>query len=82
MITSLNNLEPFTLPVLFADLQGDSNSHLKALRPWHVETLGRFLPQIDRMLKAQPFVTGADFTVADIALTCVLRVLRKNEVLH
>ncbi len=82
LITSLNNIEPFALPILFADLQGDSNPHMKALRPWHVEILDRFLPTIDKMLGSQPFVTGTDFTVADIALTCVLRELRKTEVLH
>lgn len=81
LITSLNNIEPFALPIFFADLQGDSNPHMKALRPWHVEILGRFFPTIDQMLKDQPFVTGADFTVADIALTCVLREMRKNEIL-
>jgi glutathione S-transferase len=34
------------------------------------------------MLQTQAFITGADFTVADIILTYVLRELRKNEVLH
>jgi glutathione S-transferase len=82
LITSLNNIEPFALPVFFADLQGDSNPHAQAQRPWHVEILDRFLPAIDRMLKNQPFVTGADFTVADIVLTCVLRELRKTEILR
>jgi glutathione S-transferase len=81
LITSLNNIEPFALQIFFADLQGDSNLHLKALRPWHVEILGRFLPKIDQMLKTQPFVTGSDFTVADIILTCVLREIRKTEIL-
>jgi glutathione S-transferase len=81
-ITSLNNIEPFALPIFFADLQGDSNPHMKALRPWHVEILGRFLPTLDRMLTTQPFVTGTDFTVADIALTCVLREIRKTEILR
>lgn len=52
------------------------------MRPWHVDILGRFLPTFERMLKAQQFITGADFTVADIILTCVLRELRKNEVLQ
>ncbi|MNK91136.1 Disulfide-bond oxidoreductase YfcG [compost metagenome] len=82
LITSLNNIEPFALPILLADLQGDSNPHSQAMRPWHVEVLGRFLPQIDKMLKTQPFLTGAEFTVADIILTCVLRELRKTEVLQ
>jgi glutathione S-transferase len=81
LITSLNNIEPFTLPVLFADLQGDSNPHLQGLRPWHVDILGRFFPTMDQMLKTQPFVTGQDFTVADIVFTCVLREIRKNEIL-
>lgn len=79
-ITSLNNIEPFALPIFFADLQGDSNPPMKALRPWHVGILERFFPKIDEMLKNQPFITGSDFTVADIALTCVLRELRKTEV--
>ncbi|HEX7673167.1 MAG TPA: glutathione S-transferase family protein [Bdellovibrio sp.] len=81
LITSLNNIEPFALPVLFADLQGDSNPHMKAQRPWHVEILARFLGPIDQMLAKQPYLTGNDFTVADIILTCVLRELRKNEIL-
>jgi len=81
LITSLNNIEPFALPVFFADLQGDSNPPMKALRPWHVEILERFLGPIDEMLKKQTFITGNDFTVADIIFTCVLREMRKNEVL-
>lgn len=81
IFTALNNIEPFSLPIFFADLFGDSNPHMKALRPWHVEILDRFFPEIDRMLKTQPFLTGSDFTVADIALVCVLREIRKTEVL-
>lgn len=81
LITSLNNIEPFALPVLFADLQGDSNPHMKALRPWHVEILDRFFPKIDQMLMIQPFLVGDDFTVADIIFTCVLREIRKTELL-
>lgn len=81
LITSLNNIEPFALPVLFADLQGDSNPHMKGLRPWHVDILARFLGPIDKMLEKQTYITGDEFTVADIMLTCVLRELRKNEVL-
>lgn len=81
LITSLNNIEPFTLPILFADMQGDANPHLQGLRPWHVEILGRFFPTIDRMLKNQAFLAGNDFTVADIIFTCVLREIRKTEIL-
>jgi glutathione S-transferase len=81
LITSLNNIEPFTLPILFADLQGDSNPHLKGLRPWYVEILGRFFPTIDLMLKNQKFIVGAEFTVADIIFNGVLREIRKNEIL-
>jgi glutathione S-transferase len=80
-ITSLNNVELMTLPILIADFQGDSNPHTKALRPWHVEILDRFLGPIDQMLTNQSFVTGSDFTVADIVLTCVLREIRKTEIL-
>lgn len=81
LITSLNNIEPFTLPILFADLQGDSNPHMKALRPWHVGILDRFFPAIDKKLADQAFLTGADFTVADIVFTCVIREIRKTELL-
>ena len=81
LITSLNNIEPFTLPILFSDIQGDANPHLKALRPWHVDILGRFFPTMDSMLKDQEFLAGSDFTVADIIFTCVLREIRKNEIL-
>lgn len=81
LITSLNNIEPFTLPILFADLQGAANPHLQGLRPWHVSILDRFFPTLDTMLASQPFVAGQDFTVADITLVCVLREIRKNEIL-
>ncbi len=82
LITSLNNIEPFALPIFFADLQGDSNPPMKSLRPWHVEILGRFFPKLNQMFETQTFVTGKDFTVADIALVCVLREIRKTEVLN
>lgn len=81
LITSLNNIEPFALPVFFADLQGENSPHGK-LRSWHVEILERFLGPMDEMLKTQPFVTGAGFTVADIILTGVLREIRKTEILN
>lgn len=81
LITSLNNIEPFALPVFFADLQGDSNPHMKALRPWYVDILARFFPTLDQILKTQAHIAGADFTVADIALVCVLREIRKTEIL-
>ena len=82
LITALNNIEQSALPILLADLQGDSNPHLKALRPSHVEVLDRYFPAIDSMLMNQTFITGADFTVADIILTCVLREIRKTEILQ
>jgi len=59
-------------------MQGDANPHLKALRPWHVGVLGRFLPEIDEMLAKQPFLVGSDFSVADITFACVLREMRKE----
>lgn len=80
LITALNNIEPFALPVFFADLQGEDSAHGK-LRSWNVEILARFLNPLNEMFKTQNYVTGSDFTVADIILTCVLRELRKNEVL-
>lgn len=82
LITSLNNIEPFALPIFFADLMGDSNPQMKALRPWHVEILERFFPALDEKLKSQSFITGEEFTVADITLACVLRELRKTEVVR
>lgn len=81
LITSLSNVELMGLPILLADLQGDANPHFQGLRPWYVEMLGRFLGPIDQKLKNQKFITGDEFTVADIMLTCVVRELRKNEVL-
>ncbi|WP_413287479.1 glutathione S-transferase family protein [Bdellovibrio sp. HCB337] len=79
-ITSLNNIEPFALPIFFADLQGEESPHGK-LRSWHVDILARFFVPLEKMLANQPFLTGTEFTVADITLTCVLREIRKTEVL-
>lgn len=80
LITSLNNIEPFTLPVFFADLQGEESAHGK-LRSWNVDILARFFEPLEKIFQTQPFVTGTDFTVADIILTCVLREIRKSEIL-
>jgi len=82
VFTALNNVELMTLPIALSDFQGDSNPHTKALRPSLVEALGRFLSPIDHRLKSHSFVTGSDFTVADIALTCVLREIRKTDILR
>ncbi len=81
LITSLNNIEPFALPIFFADLMGDSNPNMKGLRPWHEEILSRFFPQIDKMLMNQRYIAGDAFTVADIIFTCVLREIRKTEII-
>ena len=54
---------------------------MQGLRPWNAETLGRFLPHIDEISTNQSFIVGDEFTVAETILTCVLRELRKNEVL-
>lgn len=78
---SLNNVELLTLPITLIDMQGDSNPNAKALRPGIVDVLGKFLAPIDQRLMKQPYLTGADFTVADIALTCVLREIRKTDIL-
>ncbi|MBX2993234.1 MAG: glutathione S-transferase family protein [Bdellovibrionaceae bacterium] len=80
-ITSLSNIEPFALPVLFSDLQGDANPHLKALRPWNAGIVEKFLDVIDKRLQTQSHIVGDEFTVADILFVCVLRELRKNEIL-
>lgn len=81
LITSLNNIEPFALPIFFADLMGDSNPHMKGLRPWHVGILDRFFPKLDEMLMNQEFLAGTEFTVADITFVGVLREIRKTEIL-
>lgn len=80
LITSLNNIEPFALPIFFADLQGEASPHGK-LRSWHVDILARFFVPLDKILKTQPFLAGNEFTVADIIFTGVLREIRKTEVL-
>lgn len=80
LITALNNIEPFALPIFFADLK--MNEHMTALRSWYVGILDRFFPTIDKMLSTQKFITGNEFTVADIILVCVLREIRKSNVLN
>jgi glutathione S-transferase len=79
LITALNNIEPFALPIFMADLK--MNEHMTALRSWHVGILDRFFPTLDKKLSTQKFITGNDFTVADIILVCVLREIRKSNVL-
>jgi len=67
--TALNNIELMTLTILF----GEST--------WHLKTLPRFLTPIDEMLSKQSYLTGEDFTVADILMVGVLREIRKTDIL-
>jgi glutathione S-transferase len=68
--TALNNVELLTLPIFLGE------------KSWHLEMLPRFLTPIDRCVEQHAYLTGTEFTVADILMTGVLREIRKTELLR
>lgn len=46
-----------------------------------VQEAGRWLSGLERQLEDREWITGADFTVADIVLACVLRDIRTTDLL-
>jgi glutathione S-transferase len=79
---AMNTIEPPLLDIAIIDLFGDANAATLERRSQLVDTANRWLRVLDSRLENTSSIAGADFSVADILVTCVLREVRKSEVLR
>ena len=79
---ALNTLELPVLEVAEIDFAAANDPSARARRPEAVKAVDLRLASIDTWLDDRAFVTGPDFTVADILLTTVLRQAKKLSLLE
>jgi len=84
MFAALTTVEPPIAQIVLLDLQAKFGKKAGAgadLRPGLCEWAHRCLGALDRWLDGKRFITGDDFTLADIAMTTVLRQAWRAELL-
>jgi glutathione S-transferase len=81
VFSALTNVEPVATRLFAADRFLEKNETPTAIHDSAVAELQRLLPVIDRHLAGRPHVLGADFSIADIILCTVLRLVDGNEAL-
>lgn len=76
-LAAVNTLEPtlFQLDLMEMGFFSGDRKQILALA-------GRWLDGFERQLAGKPWMTGPDFTVADILTACVLRMIRKTDLLE
>jgi glutathione S-transferase len=73
-----STVEPTLVCLDFVEIFDSSNDKLKA----EVRTIaGRWLGDVERRLADRAWIACADFTVADIMMACVLRSIRKTDLM-
>lgn len=80
LIAALNSVEPFVLNVAHIDLLYPNEQWAKLRRPGAVEVLQRRLAALSESLGDKPFLDGAAFTVGDLVMSTVLRILRHTDI--
>ena len=78
---ALNTLEPAILQVLAIDFAGESDPTGQQRRPAAVGQVERRLAVLDEWLSKRDYLSGAEFTVADLLMTMVLREMHKTDIL-
>jgi glutathione S-transferase len=75
LIAALNSIEPFVINVALIDLFYANEEWAKLRRPGAVEFVQRRLGALSRSLGDKPYLDGERFTVGDLMMTTVLRIL-------
>jgi glutathione S-transferase len=78
---ALNTIEPPLFQIAMIDLMGKSDPTGAARRPDVVKWAERALASAEAWLAERAYLTGDEFTVADILLVTVLREVRKTDLL-
>lgn len=80
LIAALNSIEPFVMNVASIDLFHADEPWAKARRPGAVELVQRRLSGLSRSLGDKPYLDGDRFTVGDLMMTTVLRILEHTDI--
>jgi glutathione S-transferase len=80
LIAALNSIEPFVMNVALIDLFYAQEEWAKLRRPGAVEFVHRRLLALSKALGDKPFLDGDCFTVGDLMMTTVLRILKHTDI--
>ena len=75
LIAALNSIEPFVMEVARIDLFFPAEEWAQLRRPTAVESLERRLAALSKSLNDKPYLDGDRFTVGDLVMATVLRIL-------
>lgn len=81
MFAALNTVEPSIQALSVIDLQQDQEAWAQLRRPAAVEAVQLRLAQLSAWLEGREYLTGR-FTVADILMTSVLRLIRHTDLVE
>src|SRR6478752_3481189 len=80
LIAALNSIEPWVMNVAMIDLFYADEEWAKLRRPAAVEFVQKRLSALSRSLGEKPYLDGDRFTVGDLMMTTVLRILRHTDI--
>jgi glutathione S-transferase len=81
LIAALNSIEPFIMNVAAIDLFYSNEEWAKLRRPGAVELVQKRLAGLSNGLGDGPYLDGARFTVGDLMMTTVLRILKHTDII-
>jgi glutathione S-transferase len=80
LIAALNSIEPFVMNVVVIDVFHAQEEWAKLRRPGAVEFLRKRLAALSKSLDNKPFLDGDRFTVGDLMMATVLRILTHTDI--
>jgi glutathione S-transferase len=80
LISALNSIEPYLMNVAIIDLFYAQEEWAKLRRPGAVAFVQRRLSSLSKSLGDKPFLDGDRFTVGDLMMTTVLRILKHTDI--
>jgi glutathione S-transferase len=80
LIAALNSIEPYVMNVASIDLFYANEEWAKLRRPGAVEFVQQRLAALSRSLGDKPYLDGDCFTVGDLMMTTVLRILKHTDI--
>jgi len=79
-IAALNSIEPFVMNVALIDLFYADQEWAKLRRPGAVQFVQKRLGALSKSLGERPYLDGDRFTVGDLMMTTVLRILHHTDI--
>jgi len=80
LIAALNSIEPFVMNVALIDLFYADQEWAKLRRPGAVQFVQKRLGALSKSLGERPYLDGDRFTVGDLMMTTVLRILHHTDI--